>query len=184
MVEKSVRDLLIILLTGKRDIKALKVKCDNIERNCQWEGTVGTLEAHVATCKFTLLPCPKKCMDTIQQFLTSKIMRKDLDKHLENDCPNRDHKCEYCGEKDMYAHITQVHDKICKQKILPCPNKCTKTMPRQDIEKHVELECEYTVIACKYKNIGCTTEMKRGDMEAHEHNDSLHLSKALNTVVK
>ena len=167
------------------------MKCDNVERKCQWKGTVGTLEAHVATCKFTLVPCPKGCKYTTRWARppanNKKIkyfMRKDLDKHLENDCPNRDHECEYCGEKGTYAHITKVHDEICELKILPCPNECTETMPRQDIEEHVELECEYTVITCKFKNIGCTTEMKRGDMAAHEQNDSLHLSKALDTVVE
>ena len=158
------------------------MKCDNVERNCQWEGSVGTLEAHVATCEFILFPCPKECKDDKNKI--THIMRKDLDKHLENDCPNRYHECKYCGEKGMYAHITQVHDKICKQKILPCPNKCTKTIPRQDIEYHVELECEYTVIACKFKIIGCMTEMKRGDMAAHEQDDNLHLSKALNALVE
>ena len=172
----------VFVCIGKREIKALKVKCDNFKRYCRWEGTVGTLEAHVAICKFNLVPCPKKCKDYNNSI--THIMRKDVVGHLKNYCPNRDHKCEYCGEKGTYAHIKQVHDEICKQKILPCPNKCTKTMPRQDIEKHVELECEYTVIACKFKNIGCTTEMKRGDMAAHEQDDSLHLSKALNTVVK
>ena len=172
---------IILYYVGKREIKALKVKCDNIERNCQWEGTVGTLEAHVTTCEFTLIPCPKECKN---KFKITHLMRKDLERHLEKDCLKRNHKCEYCGEKGTYAHITQIHDKICEQKILPCPNNCTKTMPRQDIEKHVEFECEYTVIACKFKNIGCTTEMKRGDMEAHEQDDNLHLSKALNTIVK
>ena len=164
---------------GKREIKALKVKC---HRNCQWKGTVGTLDAHVATCKCTLIPCPKECKDDENEI--KHCMRKDLGKHLENDCPNRDHECEYCGEKGTYARITQVHDEICKQKILPCPNKCTKTMPRQDIEKHVELECKYTVIACKFKIIGCMTLIKRGDMAAHKKNDGLHLSKALNAVTE
>ena len=158
------------------------MKCDNVERNCRWAGTVGTLEAHVAKCKFTLVPCPKECKDDKNEI--AHFMRKDLDKHLENDCPNRDHECEYCGEKGTYAHITQVHDEICELKILPCPNECTETMPRQDIEKHVELECEYTVIACKFKNIGCNREMKRSKLAAHEDNDKLHLSKALSAVVK
>ena len=174
--------LLICLCVGKREIKSLRVKCNNIERNCQWEGTVGTLEAHVDTCSFALVPCTNKCKDHNDDII--HFMRKSLNKHLKNDCPNRDHKCEYCGEKGTYAHITQIHDKICELKILPCPNKCTKIMQRRDIEKHVELECEYTVIACKFKNIGCTTEMKRGDMAAHEQDDSLHLRKALNAVVK
>ena len=156
------------------------MKCDNVERNCQWEGTVGTLEAHVATCEFTLLPCPKECKDDKNEIL--HFMRKDLDKHLENDCPNRDHECEYCGEEGTYAHITQVHDKICELKILPCPNKCTKTMPRQDIEKHVHSECEDAVIACDYRIIGCDTKLKRKDMAAHEQEDNFHLNMAIRAV--
>ena len=154
------------------------MKCDNIERNCQWEGTVGTLEAHVTTCEFTLLPCPKKCI--------RKLMRMHLDEHVEKECPKRDHQCEHCGKKDRYAFIAWIHDRVCKMKIIPCSNEsagCTKTMPRQDIEKH-KLECEYTVIACKFKIIGCTTEMKRGDMAAHEQDDSFHFRYALNTIVK
>ena len=165
---------------GKRDIKALKVKCDNVERTCQWEGTVGTLEAHVATCEFTLLPCPKECKDDKNEIL--HFMRKDLDKHLENDCPNRDHECEYCGEEGRYALITQVHDKICELKILPCPNKCTKIMQRQDIEKHVHSECENAVIACDYRIIGCDTKLKRKDMAAHEQEDNFHLNMAIRAV--
>ena len=156
------------------------MKCDNVERNCQWEGTVGTLEAHVATCEFTLLPCPKECKDDKNEIL--HFMRKDLDTHLENDCPNRDHECKYCGEKGTYAHITQVHDKVCELKILPCPNKCTKTMQRQDIEKHVHSECEDAVIACDYRIIGCDTELKRKDMAAHEQEDKLHLNMAIKAV--
>ena len=50
-------------LLGKRDVKALRVKCDNAERGCEWEGTVGTLEEHdvMTTCEFTPVPCPKEC---------------------------------------------------------------------------------------------------------------------------
>ena len=131
--EKLVRYILYsrFVCAGKRDIKALKVKCDNAERNCQWEGTVGTLEAHVAKCKFTLLPCPQKCKDLNDRII--HFMRKALNKHLKNDCPNRDHKCEYCGEEGTYALITQVHDKICELKILmsalkPCHVRTLRSM--------------------------------------------------------
>ena len=53
-----------------------------------WIGAVATLERHVATCKFILFSCPKQCKKTVKCF-----MRKDLDKHLKEDCPNRDHTC-------------------------------------------------------------------------------------------
>jgi hypothetical protein len=109
-------------------------------------------------------------------------MKKDLDKHLKNDCPNRDHKCEYCGEEGMYATITEAHDKICKMKPVPCPNnKCGMEIQRQQINEHVS-KCPHTVIPCKYKDIGCDTKMKRQDMVSHEQDDKLHLHMALVTV--
>ncbi len=55
------------------------MKCDNIERGCQWEGTVGTLEEHTGVCQFTLVPCPKECTDNNGIL---KIMRRDLQQHL------------------------------------------------------------------------------------------------------
>ena len=151
------------------------MKCDEI---CEWVGTVGTLE-HLATCEFTLLPCPKECKDDNNK--VKVFMRKNIDKHLK-DCPNRSCTCEYCGEKGTHANITVVHDKTCKKKIVPCRNtECPKTMQRQLLRKH-KTECEYTEIPCKYKTLGCGMELKRKDMAAHEQDDSLHLHMAIDKV--
>ena len=155
------------------------MKCDNAI--CEWEGTVASLETHVATCEFTLLPCPKQCQDNSDNI--AYLMRKDLPHHLERDCPNRDYKCQHCGKEGTFTNITLVHDKICEKKIVPCPNAdCTETMPRKDIEKHLNTECEYAVIACKYENIGCCKESKRKEMAAHELDDKIHLHMAIDTV--
>ena len=157
------------------------MKCSNKKKGCEWVGTVGTLKEHVATCGFTLVPCPKQCKDDSDA--VKHFTRKDLEKHLQNDCVKRDHKCKYCGEKGTYAIITEVHDKICDMKIVPCPIVgCGKTMERQEIEEHVFTECPHTLIPCKYKGIGCDTELKRGDMAAHEQDDKHHLHMALDTV--
>ena len=130
---------------------------------------------------FAPVPCPKKCKDCRNK--VKHFMRGDLDKHLEKDCPNRYHACQYCGEKGMYATITKMHDKICKKKILPCSNaECTQTMERQQITEHVRTQCPYTVISCKYKGIGCTSRLKRRDMAAHEEDDKLHLHMSIATV--
>ena len=158
------------------------MKCSNANRGCEWVGTVGTLEKHVATCGFIQVPCPKQCRkddnDKIKCF-----MQKDLEKHLKNDCPNRDHKCEHCGKKSPYAFITQVHDGKCRKKLIPCPNAgCGDTIERQQVCKHVHTKCLYAVIPCKYKGIGCDTELKRKDMAAHEQDDKIHLHLALDTV--
>ena len=155
------------------------MKCDNAI--CEWEGNVATLETHVATCEFTLLPCPNQCQDNSDNI--EHLMRKDLPHHLERDCPNRDYKCQHCRIEGTFINISLVHDKICEKKIVPCPNAdCTETMPRKDIEKHLNTECEYAVIACKYANIGCCKILKKIEMAAHELDDKSHLHMAIDTV--
>ena len=163
--------------TGKRDIQALPVKCSNVTRKCKWKGTVGTLEAHVATCKFTLIPCPKGCTQR-------KLMRKHLDKHLEQDCPNRDHTCTQCGEKGTYTHMMSLHGDTCEKKMVPCPNAdCTKTIQRRNAKRHID-NCAYTEIPCKYQKIGCDVTTVRKDMPSHEEDDlQFHLDMALDKVI-
>ena len=110
------------------------------------------------------------------------IIRKDLEKHLEEQCVNRDYRCEDCGKKDTYANIRDVHDNVCEKKTLHCPNpECTATMERGKLKKHLE-KCEYTAISCRYNHLGCNMKLKRGDMEAHEQDDKAHLHQALDTV--
>ena len=90
---------------GKRSIQALAVKCANMEKGCEWRGTIDTVETHITTCEFSL------------------------------------------------------------KKILPCSNAgCDKKMEHQQLVEHVRTECPHTVMACKYKGIGCATELKRNKM--------------------
>ena len=173
--------LFVCISIGKRDIRALPVKCDNVERGCEWEGTVGTLDKHVAACKFTPVPCPNQCKEKDE---IVHVIRKYLDIHINNECLNRDHKCPYCGEKGTYANIMQIHDSVCEKKEIPCTNtECTETIERGKMKHHLD-DCDYTIIACKYKKIGCDVKLKRKDMPAHEEDDSIHLHQALGTVVK
>ena len=164
---------------GKRDIRALPVKCDNVDRGCKMEGTLDILEEHMAVCQFTPVHCPKQCDEMVL------LLQKDLNHHIHNECPNRDCECEYCGKKGTYANITQVHYVICDEKIVPCSNEdCTETMKHHMIENHVEDDCEYTEVSCKYANIGCEIKLKRKDMRAHEEDDKIHLHLALDAVVE
>ncbi len=152
-----------------------------MERDCQWEGTVGTLEEHVGVCQFTLVACPKECKDDNK---IPKIMRRDLQQHLTEKCPNRDYSCEHCGLKGTYA-TTLDHYDTCKKKIISCTNEgCTMEMECMKIKNHLSKECEHTVISCKYMSIGCDVKLKRKDMRAHEQDDKAHLNKALDGMIK
>ena len=135
------------------------MKCSNANRGCEWVETVGTLEKHVATSSFKF---PARSS-------ARTIMMKSNASCGRTDCPNRDHECQHCGKKSPYAFITQVHDGKCRKKVISCPNAgCGDTMERQQVRKHVRAKCLYAVIPCKYKGIGCDTELKWEDMAAHE----------------
>ena len=165
---------------GYQEVLSLDVKCANVNQKCEWKGTVCMLEDHLATCGFTLVPCSKECKTENGEVV--QLLRKDLTTHLK-ECPNRDDKCEHCGEEGTYDIITKVHDEICPQKILPCSNsECTREVQRQQLYQHVQSECEYTVVECKHASIGCDTKLKRKDMAAHEEDSKFHLDMAINTV--
>ena len=169
---------------GRRAIEALRVKCAKEYLGCEWEGTVGTLEGHLSTtCKFMMVPCPNECEDKYK--FGSYFYRGKLAAHLENECPLREFACQYCGENGTYTSITVTHDEICPQKIIFCPNDgCIQIMQRQLIKKHLEI-CEYTLVLCKYKSIGCDAEMRRKDIAKHEEEkDKVHLHVALDAVAK
>ena len=87
---------MFLIILGRRAIEALKVKCESNDLECDWEGILAMLDQHLSVCEYTLVPCPNQCLyldSTIRQY-----MRKDLDQHVENVCPNRDFKCGACGE--------------------------------------------------------------------------------------
>ena len=169
------------LFSGKREVIAFHVKCDNVERGCDWEGTVGTLEKHLDSCNITPIPCPKKCK---HNDMIRTVMRKDLERHLAEDCMNRDYECTHCKKKDTFANITEIHDNLCGKKIVPCPNiGCTENMERAKLKKHVN-KCGYTIVSCKHTHTGCDKKLRRKDMKAHEQDYKAQLHQPLNTMAK
>lgn len=132
-------------------------------------------------CEYSLLPCPKQCRGSDDEI--GHLMRKDLDEHLENDCPNRDFECKHCGKKATFVSITQDHDNICKKKLLPCPNAdCIKSLQRRSMKSHLG-SCRFTELPCKYRRVGCRAKMQRHAMVVHESdNDNFHLNMALDKI--
>lgn len=171
-----------MIFPGKREVKALPVRCDNVDRTCKWVGTVDTIDDHVAECEYTPVLCPNKCNE---EYGTVLILRKDLEGHLRNECPNRKHECSHCKINGTYYFITQVHDNICGEKLIRCTQKeCLRTLKRARVDDHLRNDCEYVVQPCKYENIGCGMKLRRKDMRWHEDDDKLHLHQALTAVVE
>ena len=168
-------------MTGERDIKALKVKCDNLDNGCQKVGKLRSLEKHVQNCDYTLLPCTNECKilnDTVT------VLRKDLDNHLTNDCPRRQYQCLHCKEMGEFEERTTVHFEACPKVKVPCPNdQCPVNAPRCDIATH-RSSCDYEKVSCKYAELGCEERDLRNNMRQHEQNYQLHLQITTESVLE
>ena len=169
------------LFIGGREIRDLRVKCDNVESGCHWTGTVGTINEHLITCQFTPVSCPNKCGDKTEQF---NLIKKDLEIHLKTKCPNRAYRCQHCGKKGTYTSITNGHDKVCGKKKDPCPNNgCPLLMERRTIEQHVRSVCDYTEVACPFENLGCGARMQQKYVKEHKNEArERHMDLALETL--
>jgi TNF receptor-associated factor 4 len=108
---------------------------------------------------------------------------KDIKDHVLQDCPNRNSVCRHCGKVGTFWSTLNVHEPVCAKVAIPCVNsKCSAAVLSGELTDHVS-ECKYAVVSCRYKDVGCTVEMERGKMAAHEGDDAVHLHMALCTVV-
>ena len=162
-----------------RDIRALRVKCDNEENGCEWNGVLRQLDSHVADCGFALIDCPNNCLD--DELKEVSMMRKELESHLCG-CPNREFECPHCKERGKYHEITGDHLDDCPQLEIPCPKRCKTEVIRSQIREHLSHACPNVAVACKYSNLGCKESRLRKNLEEHENDSTLHLQLALDAV--
>ena len=168
-------------MTGERDIKALKVKCDNLDNGCQWVGELRSLEEHVQNCDYTLLPCTNKC-EILNETVT--VLRKDLDNHLTNDCPKRQYQCVHCKEMGEYEERTTEHLRTCEYIKIQCPNEqCGDTFCRFILPIH-RVSCKYEKQPCQYADLGCKEKPFRKDLQEHEEDYLLHLQVTTKSVLE
>ena len=110
------------------------------------------------------------------------VLRRDLDQHLKNKCPNRQYRCRQCKVTGRYCYITTTHLDTCPNVKIPCPNsECKISVLRCNLSKH-QSKCPFEEVPCKYAGIGCEKELLRKDLEQHEKDDSFHLHLALETI--
>ena len=176
-----------LLLTAEQEIKALKVKCNNDENGCGWTGELRCLDNHLTTCGYTLFRCTNKCTNNTDFDLFPEevyVLRRDMDNHLENTCPNRQYQCLHCKDTGRHCEITTTHLDTCPKLKIPCPNVgCDDSVPRCELSDH-QTKCLFEKVPCKYAGIGCEEEPFRKDLQQHEDDYMLHLQLAVETVNK
>lgn len=148
----------------KREINALSVRCSRRRKGCEWVGELGALKGHLDArdgCGYVEVVCPNGCNG-------EKVMRKDLQRHLDMVCENRPYHCEYCSEKGTYVQIVNLHYRRCPEYPLQCPNKCsTKRIKRKGIRKHRK-DCPLEKVSCPFAVEGCEARrLPRKDLTTH-----------------
>ena len=98
------------------------------------------------------------------------MSRKNLSKHLQGRCENRNYNCIHCFQYKSGGD--SAHDSVCPKFPVDCPNICgAKGLLRGGIKDHL-LVCKYEVASCDYSHLGCEEKVRRQDMPQHLANSS------------
>jgi hypothetical protein len=135
------------------------VYCKNRLKHCEWKGNLKLLEPHLETdCEKQDLGCPN-------EGCTVKVMRQDMNYHLEN-CDYRLVKCNYCY-KDACLQRLNIHYEDCGKYPLDCIQLCGKMVERCEMDNHIKNTCDNTILNCPYIKFGCNTEIMKKDLKNH-----------------
>ena len=156
----------------KREIDALKVRCTNKKKGCEWVGELGELKGHLTIestgstasieysrgCGYSEEECRNGC--------GAKVLRKFLPRHLKAECLHRQHKCKYCGFSDKFIEIKH-HYKVCPEYLVYCPKRCNERIKRHLLPEH-RMKCPLETVDCPFSEEGCTARnILRKDEAVH-----------------
>ena len=157
----------------KRRIDQLRVHCTNHKAGCEWVGELSTVQTHLDSdsgCGYVEVSCTNRCRSSTIPWGILKMRRKDLARHLEQECPERRYKCKHCKKEDTYKTITRQHYKQCPNYPLDCPNECETTeIKRAEMDQH-RSKCPLEPVECPFKEAGCQVKVVRKEFESHMAN--------------
>ena len=136
-----------------------KVYCKNKNNNCDWIGKLSERKEHI------LNECPKQIISCEFSECTQKGFRIDMKEHIKN-CPFKIIECEYCKEKINLKDI-QNHYKICNNFPVECSYKCGKKIPLNELNNHIETECDLAETNCPFNIVGCEYYDIRKNVKEH-----------------
>ena len=88
------------------------------------------LESHTRSCPFRKARCNLCSWEGLPNL---------LERHCNNDCPQRPHSCPHCGARDTYAAITGRHVQVCPQRPHSCPHCGTRDTYAAITGHHVQV---------------------------------------------
>ena len=185
---------------AERKIKSLRVCCRNKNNGCTWTGLLRDMaDTHIPECPNEMVECKNtkefirngSYMSLLQyklrsgQFCDQKVQRHLLEQHMFRECEWRVVSCQYCREEGTHHVITGEHVQKCHYVPLPCPHdECELKIERLLMPLHQQT-CPKKIIDCQYSHLGCTTRIKREDVETHNQETVVkHLELTTKTLEK
>ena len=147
----------------------LVVKCEKAREGCEWEGEIRSLDQHKSTCLHVPVPCPRECD-------VGSVLRGDLQSHLRDYCSQRDYECPHCLQMGRYRERVTSHLQDCPMVLTECPNEgCEEMVPHSLVQAHLDEDCPFTALYCRYSEAGCEIELPRRELKEHENDLKFHL---------
>ncbi|CAG9330844.1 unnamed protein product [Blepharisma stoltei] len=138
-------------------VKCRHIKCDIVIRKAD-------LINHEKECQMALVPC-------MNSFLCGEVLRRDLGKHLKDDCIYRPVPCALeCGRVLAYCEMEKHLETDCQNVIVNCPQDCGVLIQRGEAEMHISQICPYTYIKCNLTDAdgqSCPVRCMREELEEH-----------------
>ena len=125
---------------------------------CSWIGPLSELSSHRQVCSEELVECPRGCVQ--------RVRRRLLNRHLQNDCPNRTVTCAHCNDSVRAIELA-LHERRCPKKLASCPRQCGATLRREQLAFH-ERMCPREPVCCPFSGVGCTARPERRGLQAHQ----------------
>ncbi|XP_031568440.1 TNF receptor-associated factor 3-like isoform X2 [Actinia tenebrosa] len=156
-----------------REIQALECYCGRKKDGCTWKGMLADLQKHA--CPFEKVECVNK-----NKGCKAIILRCQLPSHIDKKCLYREVQCQFCLREVLEIHLDKHHEK-CSKFLIECENNCgVNSLPRDQMEEHINLHCPLKIRYCRYfHHLGCEFQGTEEQIKEHDkdfYNKHLELS--------
>ncbi len=148
----------------------------NCKNKCGWKKQLGSYQQHLdEECPNILLSCKySNCKEC--------YLRSEKDFH-ETTCEWRLIECLYCKMNIAYTEMDQ-HLGLCPKVKIFCEQDCGTEIERSEMKNHYEKECENTLVACSFSDLGCKSKYKRSEEMLHYEEAKLEHFKVISQCLK
>ena len=155
-------------------------------KHCREDFKFWELPTHLDECPKMEVSCELKCgkrlcredmpqhleqecglvVETCKLGCGVELTRDELKIHVTDTCIQRQIPCEHCEEDFKYCEMIN-HLDVCPRIEVSCELGCGVIMCREDLSKHLDVDCPEKELECPFAKYKCVGIIKRKDMSNH-----------------